>query len=82
MGDVWVDIWHKPNEKPQMRNLVIVIRGDCGGLKVLSVYAGDVMFFFEAMNIVQWAYFDVIQWAYADDFWRSIGLDDEPTSNS
>jgi hypothetical protein len=82
MGDVWVDIWHKPDEKPEMRDLVIVIRGDRGELKFMSVFAGDVMFFFEAMNIVQWAYADVIQWAYADEFFRSIGLDNEPTSNT
>jgi hypothetical protein len=75
------NIWHKRIEKPEMRNLVIVILGDRGELKVMSVFAGDVVCTFEELNITQWAYADVIQWAYADDFWQSIGLDDEPTSN-
>jgi hypothetical protein len=74
MGDIWVDIWHKPDEKPEMRDLVIVHTKQCGDTRVCSVYPGDVE--------IVWRLNNIIQWAYADDFLQSIGIDDEPTSNS
>jgi hypothetical protein len=73
MGDIWVDIWHTPDEKPEMRDLVIVHRKQCGDTRVCSVYPGDVE--------IVWRLNNIIQWAYADDFLQSIGIDDEPTSN-
>jgi hypothetical protein len=74
MGDIWVNIWHENDKLPTSRDVVAVYRWQ-GKAYIRRVSAAEVPILHD-----DWA--NIIQWAYADDFLQSIGLDDEPTSNS
>jgi hypothetical protein len=74
MGDIWVNIWHENNKLPTSRDVVAVYRWQ-GKACIRRVNVDELW-------ILQNDRANIIQWAYADDFLQSIGLDDEPTSNS